>query len=80
MNLYIGDVMVVNRLWALYCWNSSNQVFLACSLYVPDLPTDNLKDSFNTLKKDIESKINTPANTPPQDDKTNNPGDTNPPA
>ena len=43
-------------------------------------PTDNIKDSFNTLKKDIESKINTPANTTTPDDKTNNPGSTNPPA
>ncbi|MGH2563401.1 MAG: hypothetical protein ACRDE5_02735, partial [Ginsengibacter sp.] len=53
------------------------------SAYVFRSPSDNLKDSFNTLKKDIESKINTPANTTTttnQNDNTNNPGSTNPPA
>lgn len=49
------------------------------SAYVFRSPTDNLKDGFNTLKKDIESKINTPANTTTPDDKTSNPGNTNPP-
>lgn len=43
-------------------------------------PTDNLKDSFNSMKKDIESKINTPTNITAQSDNTNNPGNTNPPA
>ena len=46
------------------------------SAYIFRSPTDNLKDSFNTIKKDIENKINTTT----QDDKANNPGNTNPPA
>ncbi len=50
------------------------------SAYAFRSPTDNLKDSFNTLKKDIENKINTTANTTTPDDKTSNPGNTNPPA
>ena len=63
--VYIAGIAAIGILAAAYMFRS---------------PTDNLKDSFNTLKKDIENKINTTANTPPQDDKTNNPGDTNPPA
>jgi hypothetical protein len=50
------------------------------SAYAFRSPTDNLKDGFNTLKKDIESKINTPANTTNPDNKTNNTDNTNPPA
>ena len=63
--LYISGLAALGVLIAAYMFRS---------------PTDNIKDGFNTLKKDIESKINTPANTPPPDDKTNNPGSTNPPA
>src|SRR5664279_5727761 len=33
------------------------------SAYAFRSPTDNLKDGFNSMKKDIESKINTPTNT-----------------
>jgi peptidoglycan/LPS O-acetylase OafA/YrhL len=50
------------------------------SAYLFRSPADNLKDSFTSMKKDIESKINTPTNTTNPDDKTNNPGSTNPPA
>ena len=49
------------------------------SAYLLRSPTDNLKDSFNSLKKDIESKINTPASTTNNTDTTNNPNNTNPP-
>ena len=49
------------------------------SAYLFRLPADNLKDSFNSLKKDIESKINTPASTTNNTDTTNNPNNTNPP-
>jgi peptidoglycan/LPS O-acetylase OafA/YrhL len=48
--------------------------------YMFRAPTDNLKDSFNTLKKDIESKINTPAKTSTPEDNASNTGSTNPPA
>ena len=50
------------------------------SAYLFRSPTDNLKDSFTSIKKDIENKINTPASTTPPDDKTNTPGSANPPA
>ena len=53
------------------------------SAYMFKSPTDNIKDSFNSIKKDIENKINTTGNTttntPKQDDKMNNPDNTNPP-
>jgi len=53
------------------------------SAYMFRSPTDNLKDSFSSIKKDIENKINTPGNTTSnttnQNDKINNPGNTNPP-
>ena len=49
------------------------------SAYLLRSPADNLKDSFNSLKKDIESKINTPASTTNNTDTTNNPNNTNPP-
>ncbi|HEY5408331.1 MAG TPA: hypothetical protein VIJ92_14650 [Ginsengibacter sp.] len=53
---------------------------ILASAYMFRAPTDNLKDSFNTLKKDIENKINSTANTTTPGDKTSNPGNTNPPA
>lgn len=53
---------------------------VVASAYLFRSPTDNIKDSFNSMKKNIESKMNTPANTTTPDDKTNNPGSTNPPA
>jgi peptidoglycan/LPS O-acetylase OafA/YrhL len=62
--LYISALAALGILIAAYMFRS---------------PTDNLKDGFNSMKKDIESKINTPANKS-SDDKTSNPGNTNPPA
>ena len=36
---------------------------ILASAYLFRSPTDNIKDSFNTLKKDIENKIGTPGDT-----------------
>jgi hypothetical protein len=49
------------------------------SAYMFRSPTDNIKDSFNTMKKNIESKINTPSNTNTPNDTPGTPGNTNPP-
>lgn len=53
------------------------------SAYMFRSPTDNIKDSFNTLKKDIESKINSPenktTNSTPADNSNSNVTNTNPP-
>ncbi len=49
------------------------------SAYMFKSPTDNIKDSFNSIKKDIENKINIPGNTGNKDDKMSNPDNTNPP-
>ena len=62
--LYISGMASLGILIAAYLFRS---------------PADNLKDSFNSLKKDIESKINTPASTTNNTDTTNNPNNTNPP-
>jgi amino acid transporter len=52
------------------------------SAYLLRSPSDNLKDSFNSMKKNIETKMHTPSDTaikpPNQDNSMNNPG-TNPP-
>ena len=47
--LYISAIAAIGILIAAYMFRS---------------PADNIKDSFNTLKKDIESKINNSGNTP----------------
>ncbi|MEO8412054.1 MAG: hypothetical protein ABI472_00275 [Ginsengibacter sp.] len=51
------------------------------SAYLFRAATDNLKDSFNSMKKGFENKINTPENTTTHttdaEDKMNNPGNTN---
>lgn len=58
------------------------------SAYLLRAPTDSIKDSFNSMKKNIESKINTPGTTTTtttttdstvKDDRINNPDNTNPP-
>jgi hypothetical protein len=53
------------------------------SAYVFRSPTDNIKDSFSSMKKNIESKINTPQNTTTNsttpDNSNNNVDNTNPP-
>lgn len=48
--LYISGLAALGILIAAYAFRS---------------PTDNIKDSFNHIKKDIESKMGNPANTPP---------------
>ena len=57
--LYVSGVAAIGVLVSAYAFRS---------------PTDNLKDSFDSMKKNIESKMNTPSNT------GKNSGDTNPPA
>lgn len=47
--LYIGGLAAIGVLASAYMFRS---------------PTDNLKDTFNTMKKNIENKISTPDNTP----------------
>lgn len=54
-------------------------VGILLSAYMFRSPTDNIKDSFNTMKKDLESKINTPSNPNVPKDTTGTPGNTNPP-
>jgi hypothetical protein len=54
-------------------------VGILLSAYLFRSPADNIKDSFNTIKKDIESKINTPSNTNVPKDTSTPPGNTNPP-
>lgn len=56
--LYIGAIAAIGILASAYMFRA---------------PTDNLKDSFESMKKNIENKMNTP-NT------GNNSGNTNPPA
>ncbi|MGH2648900.1 MAG: hypothetical protein ACRDE8_15085 [Ginsengibacter sp.] len=60
--IYISGLAAIGVLLAAYMFRS---------------PTDNLKDSFNSMKKDIENKINTPSNTNTTNSPDNN---TNPPA
>ena len=67
--LYISGLAAIGVLLAAYSFRS---------------PTDNLKDSFNSMKKDIENKINTPGSTTTNttnqpDNKIANPDNTNPP-
>lgn len=66
--LYIGGLAAIGVLASAYMFRS---------------PTDNLKDSFNSMKKNIESKINTPENTKtnstPPDNSHNSGTGTNPP-
>src|ERR1700712_993139 len=68
--LYIAAIAAIGVLGSAYLFRS---------------PTDNIKDSFNSMKKNIESKINTPGSaipppTPPSTGSTfQEPGNTNPP-
>ena len=96
ITLIAGAVALLMVIWFYFQASDSymGSSFIGFGLYISALaslgiliaaymfrsPTDNIKDSFNTLKKDIESKISTTANTPTQEDKTSNPGNTNPPA
>ena len=65
--VYIAALAAIGVLLAAYIFRS---------------PTDNIKDGFSSIRKDIENKMNTPSgtttNTPNQDNSMNNPG-TNPP-
>lgn len=67
--LYIGGIAALGILGFAYMFRS---------------PTDNLKDSFNSVKKNIESKINMPENkssdTPTSDSTQQNSGSTDTPA
>jgi peptidoglycan/LPS O-acetylase OafA/YrhL len=66
--IYVSGLAAIGVLLAAYTFRS---------------PTDNIKDSFNSIKKDIENKMNTTGNTSTnttkQDEKINNPDNTNPP-
>lgn len=65
--VYIAALAAIGVLLAAYIFRS---------------PTDNIKDGFSSIRKDIENKMSTPSNTttstPNQDNSMNNPG-TNPP-
>lgn len=66
--VYIGGIAAIGVLASAYMFRS---------------PTDNLKDSFNNLKKNIESKTNSPenktTNSTPADNSNSNITNTNPP-